>query len=198
MFWVPFFYLFRRSASGGQISGGVWALLFGSITAILHFLLGTLVEPGGFGLSRWVYGFVEIISLPALVPLLIYTILSLFRGFDDASGFADFSLLWLIPVAALRSISWGSQNDPILLVMAPLLWTALAVGIPFFIKILFLRVRWYVIIPVVLCILILPVAAASAYWFFFSHDNIKGAILLSVVIIPMILSVLLDFIKGSE
>ena len=195
MLWVPLFYLFRRSVSGEGGSGGVWALLLGSITAIFQFSFGYLVYPGGFGLSRWLSGFVDIVSLPVLVPILVYAILSLFRSFSGNVNFENFALLWIIPVAALRAISWGSLSDPILLVMVPLLWTGVAVGISFFIKCIIARFRWYVAIPSVLYILALPLAAASAYWAFFTQQEMLGFLLFIATIIPMIISIVLDIIR---
>jgi len=122
LLWVPFFYLLRRSfVDEGASSGGVWALLLGSITAIVQFFLGYIIIPGGFGFSRFVFGFFEIVSFPVLVPLLIYFIMVLFRGFSGDIDFANFALLWLFPIGALRALSWSSMNDPILLVLTPLL-----------------------------------------------------------------------------
>ncbi|MDR0444104.1 MAG: hypothetical protein LBH44_11940 [Treponema sp.] len=193
LLWVPFFYLFRRSVSGEGGTGGVWALLLGSITAIVQFFLGNIVSPGGFGLSRLLFGFVDIVSLPVLVPFIIYTLLMLFRGFSGTPDFANFALLWIIPVAALRAIGWSSGSDPLLLVIVPLLWTALAVGIAFFINLMANHFRWYVAIPSILCILILPPFAAAAYWAFFSQQHLYGFLLLFAAHIPFIISLLLDF-----
>lgn len=142
LLWIPFFYLLRQSISGGNHSGGVWALLLGSITAILQFLLGYLVSPGGFGVSRWLFGFIDIVSLPVLIPLVLYTLLWLIRGRLGEVDLVTLSLLWLIPVAGLRAIGWGSSGDPILLISVPMLWTALAVGIPFFIKLILNSIHW--------------------------------------------------------
>ena len=195
---VPLLYLFRRSIVSENGSGSVWALLFGSIIAIFQFSLGNIVIPGGFGFSRWLYGFVDIVSLPVLIPLFVYFILSLFKGFDESSGFANFTLLWLIPVAALRSISWSSYNDPILLVLAPLLWTGLAVGISFFISLIFRFFHWYVVIPSVLYILAMPLAAATCYWAFFSQDMTKGLLFFFAVFLPMLISIVLDYVFASR
>jgi hypothetical protein len=192
MLWVPFFYLLRRSFCGDNSSGSVWALLLGSITAIIQFFLGNLVSPGGFGFSRWLFGFVDIVSLPVLIPLFICFLMFLFRGFSGNAGFANFTLLWLIPVGAFRALSWSSYSEPILLVAVPLLWTALAVGIPFFINWMAKNTRWYTIIISILCILILPLMAASAYWAFFSQQTLLGFILFFVTLIPMAFSLALD------
>ncbi len=133
LLFVPLFYFFRRSVTETNGSGGVWALLLGSLTAVIQFFLGYFVSPGGFGLTRWLFGFVDIVSVPVILPLVIYSILFLFRSFSGEPDFTNFTLLWLIPVAVLRAIAWSETSDSILLIAAPILWTSLAVGIPFFI-----------------------------------------------------------------
>jgi hypothetical protein len=189
LLWVPLFYLLRRSINGGGASsGGVWALLLGSITAIIQFFLGYIFNPGGFGFSRWFFGFFEIVSVPVLIPFVIYFLMYLFRGFSSNADFTNFTLLWLIPVGALRALSWSSMNDPILLVMAPLLWTALAAGISFLIKWIAECNNPFFAFLAVLCIIILPVTAATAYWAFFSQQIFLGFFLLLVTHIPFGLS----------
>jgi len=193
LLWVPLFYLLRRSISGGNGSGGVWALLLGSVTAIVQFFLGNFISPGGFGFSRWLSGFVDIVSVPVLIPLFLCTLIFLLRGgFSGDMDFTGFALLWLIPVAALRALSWSSRNDPILLVMVPILWTALAAGISFFIHWMINRFRWYSAAVSIICIPLLPAAAAAAYWAFFSQQTALGFLLLFVVNIPMGVSIASD------
>ena len=194
LLWVPLFYFFRRSIAGAGGSSGVWALLFGSITAIIQFFLGYLISPGGFGFSRLLFGFIDIVSLPVLVPLFIYAFLFLIRGFKGKAEFANFTLLWMIPVAALRALSWSSNNDPVLLITVPLLWTALAAGISFLINLIIDNFRWYKI-AVIPCILILPAIAAAAYWAFFSQQTLYGICLLFAAHIPLILSFIFDIRK---
>jgi len=189
--WVPLFYLFRRSFTQSH-SSGVWALILGSITAIIQFFLGYLVSPGGFGFSRIAFGFIDIVSLPVIVPLLIYFFILFFKGFHGNTDFAGFALLWMIPVGALRAISWSSTSDPILLIMAPLLWTALAVGIPFFINMIFDNFRWYTAAFCAVGILILPVFACFTYWAFFSQHELLGFVLLIITHIPLGLSLFFD------
>jgi hypothetical protein len=191
LLWVPLFFLFRRTFSGGGGSG-VWALLLGSITAIIQFFLGDIVSPGGFGFSRALFGFIDIVSLSAIIPLLVYLFILFFKGFSGDVDFANFALLWLIPVGALRALSWSSTNDPILLVMTPLLWTALAVGIPFFINLMLNNLRWYTVVLSVMGILILPACAAATYWAFFSQYTLFGFVLLAVTHIPFGISLMLD------
>ncbi|MCL2067428.1 MAG: hypothetical protein FWG99_08190 [Treponema sp.] len=194
---VPLFYLFRRSFSGGGGSGGVWALLLGSLNAIFQFSLGYFINPGGFGFSRWLYGFVDIVSLPVIVPVLLYALLTFFRIFRGTADFANFTLLWLIPVAALRSITWSVNSNAILLVLVPVLWTALAVGISFFIGIVMTHSRWYITVFITICILALLTAAALAYWAFFSQQTLLGLSLLCASILPAVISVLLDIFRAG-
>ena len=167
-------------------------MLLGSITAILQFLLGYIVNPGGFGLSRWLFGFIDIVSLPVIVPILVYIFMNIFRGFAGEADFTNFTLLWLIPIGGLRALSWSSLSDPILLVMTPLLWTALAVGISFLINWLTSCKNVFLAILSVLCMIILPISAAAAYWAFFSQYTLIGFGLLFITHIPFALSLHFD------
>ena len=193
--WVPLFYLLRRSITGMGSSGGVWALLLGSITAIIQFFLGDLVSPGGFGFSRWLFGFIDIVSLPVLIPLLLYFLMLIFRGFSGEIDFANFALLWMIPVAALRSINWSSGSDPLLLITVPLLWTAVAVGISFFVNLMANDFRWWKAVISLLCIFLIPVMAAGTYWAFFSQQTLYGFLLLLAVNAPLALSFLFEVLR---
>jgi hypothetical protein len=188
LLWVPLFYILRRSLVGGGGFGGVWALLLGSIVAIIQFFLGYLVSPGGFGFSRLFFGFIDIVSLPVLLPFIVYTVLCFFRGFSGDGDYANFALLWMIPCAGLRAISWSATNDTIFLIAVPLLWTAIAVGIPFFIDWMAESFRWYIAAVSILCILLLPIAAAATYWAFFSQQTLLGFGLLLVTHVPLGLS----------
>jgi hypothetical protein len=198
LLWVPLVYLFKRSFAAAEGGGGVWALLLGSVTAIVQFFWGGLVTPGGFGLSRWMSGFVDIVSLPVLIPFLVYLLLLLLGVFSGNAGFSTFALLWLIPVAALRAVSWSALGAPLLLLLAPLLWTALATGIPFFIGCIMGNCVWYVVIPAALGILALPLAAATAWWAFFSQRTLLALVLLAASLVPMTVSIVLDCMRGGE
>ena len=198
LLWLPLFYLLWRTITGNKVfSGGVWALLAGSIVALLQFLLGSFTEPEGFGLSRWVNGFVDIIALPALAPLLIYLLLVVFRVVKENADFVGFILLWLIPGGAMRAVSWSAQSDPVHLVLAPILWTAIAVGVPFFIG-FFRYPRLIVIIPATLGALIVPLAATWAYWAFFSQQTLWGFLFLFIAAAPMLVATILSFIQTGE
>jgi len=195
--WVPLFFLFRRSFSK-EGSFGVWALILGSITAIIQFFLGYIISPGGFGYSRLLFGFVDIVSIPVLLPVFIYFVILIFKRFSCEIDFANFALLWLIPVGGLRALTWTSTNDPILLVLAPLLWVALAAGISFFISLTVRNFKWYTLILSVICILILPAISALTYWTFFSQLTLYGFILLAIMYIPVFISVISSFRKQAS
>ena len=196
--WMPLFYLFWRGVAGNDtVAGGVWALILGSVVAMLQFFLGSLVEPGGFGFSRWVSGCVDIVTLPAVAPLLVYLFLVSLKIVPGSADFASFALLWLIPGAGIRAVSWSSQNDPILLILVPILWTAIVVGIPFFITII-QGSRKFVIIPAGLAILIIPLAAASSYWAFYTQKSFLGFFLLLAAAAPMLVSIVLSFLHAES
>jgi len=196
--WIPLFYLFWRSITGtNAASGGVLALLAGSIVALLQFFLGAMVEPGGFGLSRWLSGCIDIVVLPAIAPLLIYLVLFSLKITTGTTDFANFALLWLIPGGAIRALTWSSQHDPILLVLVPVLWTSIAIGAPFFITII-QNSRVFAIIPASLAILIVLFAAASSYWAFYSQKTFVGVLFLIAAVIPMFVSVILTLIKSGD
>ena len=197
--WVPLFYFFWRSITVSNTSGWAWALLGGSLAALLQFLIGPAITPAGFGIARWASGFVDIVAIPALMPLLVYLILFSFRLISGDADYAGFALLWIIPGAIFRSLTWSYiQRDPILLVLVPVLWTAIAVGIPFFISIIQNSRRLTGIILASLAIAAIPLAAATSYWAFFSQRNILGSLFLAVAIAPMVVSAILSFRAANE
>ena len=195
--WIPLFYLFWRSITSSNASGGVWALIAGSVVALVQFFLGPFVEPGGFDFHRWMSGCIDIVVLPALAPLLVYLLLFCLKIITGTVDFAGFALLWLIPSAVFRALSWGAQPDPILLVLVPILWTAVAVGIHFFVTII-LDSRPIVIVLSSLAILFIPVAAASSFWAFFSQKTTMGFLFLIAAAVPMLVSVTLSFIRAGN
>jgi hypothetical protein len=198
--WTPLFYLFKRSVSPSRESGagGVWALLLGGIVALAQFFLGSFVNPGGFGLSRWVSGCIDIVALPAAAPLLVYLGLVSLRFLSGTPDFTNFALLWLIPGGALRAVSWSAQVNPILLVLVPLLWTAIVMGVSFFAGLALGRRRWWIMIPAGLGALALPFLAATVYWAFFSQRTLLGFILLFVTMIPLGVSIVSGMARNGN
>jgi hypothetical protein len=188
--WMPLFYLFWSSVApvNNASSGGVWALLLGSVVALVQFFLGSFVNAGGFGFSRWVSACIDVVSLPAALPFIVSLLFFLFRVFSLSDDLTNFALLWLIPGAVIRAVNWSARREPILLVLAPLLWTAVAVGIPFFIRII-RNVYSYKIIFALAGIAVLPFMAATTYWAFFSQKYLLGYLLFFITIAPMGISV---------
>jgi hypothetical protein len=185
--WMPLFYLFWRSiaASETERTGEIWALILGSAAAFVRFLLGSLVRPGAFGFSRWLSACVDIVALPAALPLLVCALLVRLRVLRGAVSYADFALLWLIPGAAMRAIGWSALKDLFLLTLTPALWTAIAVGVPFFLK----RKSWRrLFVFQAMAAAALPCLAASVYWAFFSQQNRLGILLLVLTMIPTVVS----------
>jgi hypothetical protein len=196
--WTPLVYLFWTSISSEDSSaGGVLALLLGSIVALIQFFLGSFINAGGFGFSRWVSACVDIVSLPAVLPFILGGLLMALRLFSGPDDLTNFALLWLIPGAAIRSVSWSAAKDPSLLVLVPVLWTAIAVGIPFLLRIAQNGFGYIVILPII-GIAALPFLAATAYWAFFSQKVIPGMGFLCVTLIPMGLSVGMSFFRNQR
>ena len=169
-------------------------MLAGCVVALLQLFLGFIVDPGEFGFSRWLSGCVDIVVLPALAPFLIYLLLVCVKIIPEPYDFANFAQLWLIPGAVIRALAWSSQNDPIFLILVPILWTAIAVGVSFFIN-LILKNKLWVVFPASLGILMIPFAAASSYWAFFAQKSTLGFMLLAAAVIPMLVSLILSFTK---
>jgi hypothetical protein len=101
----------------------------GAVAVAVQYFAGPLVTPGAFGFPRWMSGFVDIVGLPALIPLMVCGALVMLRVFPRNADYAGFALLWLIPLAAIRSMSGNSPPSPLPLIVVPLLWSAQAVGI---------------------------------------------------------------------
>jgi hypothetical protein len=197
--WTPLFYLFWRSvtATGTESSGEVWALLLGSVVAFVRFLQGSFISPGAFGLSRWLSACVDIVALPATLPLLACVLLVRLRMLGGAVNYAGFALLWLIPGAAIRAVSWSALKDPFLLVLTPALWTAIAVGVPFFIALVGKSPR-LLVIPLAMAGAALPLLAATVYWAFFSQRNWLGLLLLVPALVPLGASTAVNCSAGSR
>jgi hypothetical protein len=196
--WMPFCYLFWRSVRGGEANtGGVWAVLLGSAAALVQYLAGSFINPVGFGFSRWISGFVDIVSLPVLVPFILCVLFLLLRIFPGTVDFTGFALLWIIPSAAVRAVSWSAGANPVLLALVPLLWTAQAAGIPLFINII-AGGKIQTIIPAGFGVLAMPVLASTAYWAFFSHYTTLGYLLLTAALIPAVISLALAFVKNGR
>ncbi|MDR2068968.1 MAG: hypothetical protein LBP71_03765 [Spirochaetaceae bacterium] len=186
LLWIPLFYLFWISLSPEDTPRlyDCWALFLGSLTALVTFFLGPLITPGGFGFSRWLSAYIDIVCFPVIFPIIIGFLLSLTPLSPGRGSSANFTLLWLIPVAVMRTITWGVRKDPLHLVLVPLLWSALAAGIFFFLTLLWNR-RGKVVVPLIIGLLLLPATAAASYWAFFSQKFYLGLLFVILSLIPM-------------
>ena len=198
LLWVLLFFFFRRSVSSSPGGGYLWALLLGCIIVVFQYFTGPLAAPDGFGFSCWLSGFFDTISLPVIIPLVVCFLLIKLRVLPVNTDYADFTLLCLVPLAAFRAINQDSPRSLEFLAAVPVLWTAQAVGIACFIKLILKIPRWYVIIPSALAIVALPLVAATSWWMLFSHQVLKGSLLLLAGIIPGVISVVLDFIASKN
>ena len=188
LLWVPLFYFFWRSLPENETPGGVWAFILGTLAGILQFFLDPLLDPGGFGFSRWLSGFF-IVSLPVLVPILVYILMLFFGIIKGSFNIAGFALPWLIPWALIKAMGWLALSDPITLILVPILWTAIAVGLPFLISFINFD-RIIVTILASLGIIAATLASASSYWAFFSQKTLWGVVFLISALIPMLLSII--------
>ncbi|MDR2483184.1 MAG: hypothetical protein LBD08_06090 [Treponema sp.] len=191
LLWGPLIYLLWRSLSPEKTLGaaaGICAVILGSAAALSRYSFGSFFDAEGFAWSRWLGILADWIALPALLPMAAYCLASApFRRFRPA-GLRDFTLLALIPQGAEGVLTWSGRQDPALLVLLPLLWTALASGIPFLLGPI-MEKRRRIIAPAVLGILLLPSAAASASWAFFVHYPLAGYLCGGLVCIPMGLAI---------
>ena len=185
LLFIPLLYLLRRSPGEGH---SLWALPLGAVAVAIQYIVGPLVTPGEFGFARWVSGFVDIVGLPALFPFAVCGIFVLLRVFPREVDYAGFALLWLAPLAAVRSIS--ETPTVVSLIVVPLLWGAQAVGIPFFINSIIRNERRYKVFFASLGLEALPVAAATSWWAFFAQRTLWGALLLAISFVPAVISLL--------
>jgi hypothetical protein len=186
LLWIPLFYLFWISLSPEDVPRPheFFALFLGGLTALASFFLGPLIDPGGFGFSRWLSAYIDIVCLPVLFAVLIGFLLSLSPLLSGGGSFVNFALLWLIPVAVMRTVSWGIRKDPLHLVLVPLLWTALATGIPLLLRLLPGR-RGIPFFLILTGLILLTGTAATSYWAFFSQRFYPGLAFLIISLIPL-------------
>jgi hypothetical protein len=191
--WIPVFYFFRRSISPGKKSMGGWALILGCVAVLVRYLSGPFVAPVGFGLSCWLGGFINIVSLPVLVPVVVCVLLVALRVFPSDADIGGFTFLWLIPLTFYHSMDGSLPYSPLMLVLVPLLWTTQILGMTFFIDCILKYRRWYVIIPSIPAVAALPLIASSAWWAFYSQQTQIGCMFLFVSIIPALVSLILEW-----
>ncbi len=182
-----FFFLFWKSLSDeNAVSvGGIWAVVLGSILALVHFFISPLITSGEFGFRQWLIGFVDVIVFPVITALGICLLFKLLKLYSSTIHITNFMLLWSFPFAIVQMMTRSTQAEPLYLVIVPLIWIALAAGFGFFIENIPEVKRW----AAVLCIagtVLLPFIAATAYWALFSQNYILGYILFGITLAPML------------
>jgi hypothetical protein len=195
----------------GNTGGGVFALAFGCLGVAALFFTGPLVQPGGFGFSRWLSGFMDVVSIPALIPLILYLLFVEMTLLSPGSDHAGFALMWLVPLSAFRAMQWISVPSPATLVLVPVLWSALALGMPAMLALARKCAdadsadgnpskKTSLIVLLVAAMVILPFAAATSWWAFFTNLPVLGAGLLALTCAPALVSLCVSFgrlLKGK-
>jgi hypothetical protein len=191
LLWTPLFYFFWVSLMPSKTNGpaGAAALFLGSVFALSRFITGPWVSPGEFGFCRWLSALVDTAGLPALVPFLFFVFFAALKIIPPSGDSAGFALLWLIPEGIFRSLSRAGRHDAVFLALVPMLWTALALGIPFFARFIpggNLRPRT---ILAASGIAALPAAAVTCYWAFFCQRLLWGWLFFALTLIPPVFSI---------
>ncbi|HCM25265.1 MAG: hypothetical protein A2Z99_04795 [Treponema sp. GWB1_62_6] len=181
---APLVAWFRRPAlRGGGAGRGIFiAFASGAIAAAIGSAIGPLLPSGLFDFIRWVR-LLAAVAFPPLIPLVLLLAmekLSLARIRIDAETFA---LVFLVPFGAARALSVGESYDPLTFVLIPSLWCALAVGVPAMVRLARdeIGLRSYASGA---CAALLPLAAATSAWAFFSNLPLIGSVALAASAAP--------------
>jgi hypothetical protein len=180
---IPLVFFLRQASPPGK-RHGLWALPLGCLALLVQYFLGPIIVPDGFGFSRWMSGFIDIISLPALIPFIACIVLVLLKVVPVTADYAGFSLLWLASHAVIRSIGGASSPSPISLVLVPTLWAAQAAGISFFADCIKRKPHMGLIFLSVMGIAALPIAATTSWWAFFNQQPFLGYFFLVISLFP--------------
>jgi hypothetical protein len=210
VFWIPLLYilwrLFRPAASIGRF-WSFWALLLGACVALFQYFTGNLIDGGGFGDARFYSTLLDVLGIPAVLPLLVWGCIAGLKKLFHRPGVMEpdlcsFTLLWLIPSGLYRAVFWSSARFPLYLVLVPLLWSALALGMPFCLRVCVKHPAKHPSRPGNKATLIgmriaaglgciaLPFIAAAAWKAFFGMETFKGILFLFLSLIPAVLSFL--------
>jgi hypothetical protein len=195
--WMPLFYIFwltiRPENSG---SGAFFALFTGAVSATVRFFVPNFIEPGGFGISRYISAFVDYTSVPVLFPLAVALLISrLCRG-AGITDFTGFTLLAAIPSGFVCSIPGSAARDMLRMALTPLMWTAIAVAFYPLSRLLvrgtgngggvFQRAGLSLKVIAVFGFLAYSLLPPLVWWSFFSHHEVYGALLLIPALAPML------------
>jgi hypothetical protein len=197
LLWMPFFYLLWTAVSPRtkRDSGGICALLLGSIVALTLFFVGDFInQPGSFGFQRWLNICVDMVTGPALAPFVVFTVLLPFRISHDVTGFA---LLWLIPDMAIRTLTWSANSDPALLIAMPLLRTSVVLGVSSCLRLIAYKKVLSIICGVIL-LPVIPTAAVTSYWYFFCQNPTPAFMLLGFTMLWSMVYLIIATARGKE
>lgn len=190
LLWVPLLYLFWCSINEDAAeTNPLWALVLGGIVALAQNYVGFFITPYEFGFMRWLHCLIDIIMVPAFVPIIISLVYGIVKNKADSVAITNFSLLFIIPNAAIRSVSRSVLQEPVGLVCVPLLWTSLALGIPFFLRPMIRRPKVFTFFIGCFSLIALTILAGTSYWALFCQDTMRGLLLLGLAFIPVVLAV---------
>ncbi len=184
---VPLFLAFRHSLGyerGGR-RGLTLAFALGLVAALLRRAIGDIVPAGLFGFLRWLHLFADRSALPALLPLAAWYALKRYRGAAFDAERTDFILVWLVPVAALRAIVWSAGGNSADLVLAPIFWIAIAVGVPPFIDAVGEEYGIRAFGAGSVAVLV-PLLCVTADWAFFAHLPLIGLLSAAAGVAPAV------------
>lgn len=198
--WVPFVYLLFRSllpGKSGNIGLLVLVFLINTLISFFKYLNGPVIQSDAFGFIRWLYYFVDILSLPVLVPLLLGLFIFMYLKRGSLYDVMEFTLVYLIPESFFRAIIWSEIPDPVLLVAVPVLWTALALGLPYLLMLFMEEIGFLSYGSLSMAILIVPLAN-TALWLLYEHAVLPGGLLLLLVLLPCLFLFIQEFRKSRQ
>ena len=171
---APLVAWFRRSAfPGGENGRGIFiAFASGLIAVLAGSVIGPLLPSGTFDFIRWLRSLAAV-AFPPLVPLALLLAIDKFSLARIRIDAETFSLVFLIPFGIARALSVGGTYDPSNLVLIPSLWCALAVGVPSMVRLAQDEIG-LLSFAFGCCAALLPFAAATSAWAFFSHLPLVG------------------------
>jgi hypothetical protein len=185
--WIPAFYLFwltiRPENSG---SGAFLSLLLGGAAALFRFFVPVFIKASGFGMSRYLSALIDYTSLPVLFPLMAALFIARFYPRSGITDFTGFTLLALAPLSLVCSTVWDAGRREVLrLVITPLLWTALALAFDPMIRLS--RRNILCKIAAVFGGTVFSLLPPLVWLYFFSNNLMRGAMLLFLSLVPMLI-----------
>jgi hypothetical protein len=85
-----------------------------------------------------------------------------------------------------------------MLVLVPLLWTALGTGIPIFLGCAKTHPRWFITVPSALAVAVLPFVVATSWWAFYRQNTFTGYLLLAATLIPLTVWTIINFVRAKD